>query len=125
MATARITQPQAELEDEVAWVVVVVTGWVVVVVVAWWVVVVVGASVVEVVVAVVGGTVVVVVVVGGAVVVVAGAEVVVVAGCAPAPPADRPSVKETAARRERPASILVGRSMVDQPRDRGHAKRGS
>jgi hypothetical protein len=34
MTTARSTQPQAELEDEVAWVVVV-TGCVVVVVVSW------------------------------------------------------------------------------------------
>jgi hypothetical protein len=124
MTTARSTQPAAELEDEVAWVVVV-TGWVVEVVVAWGWVVVVGASVVEVVVAVVGGTVVVVVVV------VAGAEVVVVPvfpvfPCAAAPPADTPTAKRTAANTANsPPSVRVRRNMVAQPRDRAPTKRGS
>jgi hypothetical protein len=122
MTTARSTQPAAELEDDVA-LVVVVTGWVVDVVVAWgWVVVVVGASVVEVVVAVVGGTV--VVVVGGAVVVVV--PVFPVFPCAAAPPVDTPSTQRAAATTANgPANFLVRRNMVAQPRDRAPKTRGS
>jgi hypothetical protein len=122
MTTARSTQPQAELEEEVAWVVVV-TGWVVdVVVVAWeWVVVVVGARVVVVVDAVVGGT---VVVVGGADVVVV-VPVFPVFPCAAAPPADTPRANGTAANTANsPANFLVRRNMVAQPRDRAPTTRG-
>jgi hypothetical protein len=120
MTTARITQPTAEFEEEVAWVVVV-TGLVVVVVVAWGWVVVVGASVVVVVVAVVGGT---VVVVGGAVVVVA--PVFPVFPTAAAPPLDTPRARGAAANTiNRPANVLVRRNMAAQPRDRAPAKRGS
>jgi hypothetical protein len=121
MTTARITQPTAEFEEEVAWVEVV-TGWVVVVVVAWGWVVVVGASVVVVVVAVVGGTV--LVVVGGAVVVVA--PVFPVFPCAAAPLLDTPRARGAAANTiNRPANVLVRRNMAAQPRDRSPTKRGS
>jgi hypothetical protein len=120
MTTARRTQPAAELEDEVAWAVVVVTAWVVDVVVWGWVVVV-GASVVDVVVAVVGGT---VVVVGGAVVVVV--PVFPVFPCAAAPPPVTPTAKRTAANTDNsPANVFARRNMVAQPRDGAPTKRGS